>query len=62
MDQNVMPPAAAPMPVGEPPKKSNRNVIIIIAVVVVVCICCCIVGVVGWFGGDQIANMLGLAA
>jgi flagellar basal body-associated protein FliL len=62
MDQNVMPAAGTPMPVGEqPPKKNSRNMIIIVVVIVIVCICCCVLGVAGWFGGDTIVNTLGIS-
>jgi hypothetical protein len=50
-------PPIIPAP-GEP-KKTNTTLIIAVVAAAVLC-CCCVVGLVGWFYGDQIMQALGL--
>jgi hypothetical protein len=42
---------------------NNNQTMIIVAVVVAVLLCCCcaVTAVAGWFYGDQVVEMLGLA-
>jgi|GEM_PF-2272176 len=38
---------------------NQRNIIIVVVVVLLLCCCCAAIGLVGWFYGDQIMEMLG---